>query len=75
MLNMIEKYCNKYGMEVSNKSVSTANVEMCTNEEKFKIQNITIKEYEREQAYEYLGFWTTADGNWEKHKEEADKAH
>jgi hypothetical protein len=71
MLEKIEIFCNTYGMEVSEKSVYTSNRE----KEEMKIQEITIEEYKKERAYKYLGFWTAADGNWKKHKEEAKKIH
>lgn len=75
MLGKIEKFCNLYGMEISDKSVYTSNKDGEEEKEELKAQEINLKEIKKEEAYKYLGFWTTADGNWRKHKKEAKIKH
>jgi hypothetical protein len=56
MLKIIEKYCMKYGIKVSEKSVITSCKERKKREKKLEIQNIKLREIDRKEVYKYLGF-------------------
>ncbi len=70
----VEKYCNEYGLKISDKTVFTER-KTEEGEEELVIQNNKIKRLLKEEAYKYLGFWMTLDRNWKKHKEEIAKKH
>lgn len=73
LLKQVEEYFNYYNMEISDKSVYTTNV--YNMHERVFIQNTKIKRYGMNEPYKYLGFHTTINNNWEKHKTEAKEKH
>lgn len=75
MLRMVEEFCDVYRMRISEKSEYTSNKDRKEWEEPMKVQGITIKRIEKNEAYKYLGYWTVTDGNWEKHKKKARNKH
>ena len=71
LLRKVGEFCKNYGMKISKKSKYTSNGPNTKEEEGIKVQNIIIKNKNKNQACKYLGFWTALDGNWEKQKKKS----